>query len=279
MTFPIFSLAKSLCSVFLVAMALVLQYGAPAHAAGTSSVYIEDLTWQEMRDRLRGGTTIAIIPTGGTEQNGPHMIIGKHNLIVRYTAGEIARKLGNAVVAPVIAYVPEGRISPPEGHMQFPGTISLTQYTFEALLEDAARSLKQHGFKLICFIGDNGGNQDGQRNVAARLTQEWYSDGVRVLHVGNYYSKNGQDPWVESMGIRIQNPGAHAGFIDTSELMAIHALGVHDELRGVRGDSDYRTTGAMGDSTQASANYGRKLLNLKIEAALEQIQSVSGTIR
>ncbi len=89
-----------------------------AQAPGT--VFLEDLTWTEVRDALAAGTTTVIIPTGGTEQNGPHMVLGKHNYLVRYKAGEVARRLGNALVAPVMAYVPEGDVDPPTGHMRFP---------------------------------------------------------------------------------------------------------------------------------------------------------------
>ena len=76
------------------------------------SVFLEDLTWTEVRDAIAAGKTTAIIPTGGTEQNGPHMALGKHNYLVKYKAGEIARRLGNALVAPVIAYVRGGRDQP-----------------------------------------------------------------------------------------------------------------------------------------------------------------------
>jgi creatinine amidohydrolase/Fe(II)-dependent formamide hydrolase-like protein len=261
---------KSLFRTMLAACALLF----PLHAQA-DSVFMEDLTWMQVRDRIQSGAKIAIIPTGGTEQNGPHMILAKHNLIVRYTSGEVARKLGNALVSPVIAHVPEGRISPPEGHMQFAGTISVSQDTFAALLEDTARSMKQHGFRLICFIGDHGGSQDAQSRIANKLTQEWRADNVHVINVSDYYMNNGQDKWVESMGIRVVNPAAHAGFADTSELMAIYAGGVIDAQRGPRADHDYRSTGAMGDSSLSSARYGQKLLNLKIEAAIAQIQNAS----
>ena len=269
---------KSRAVFSYMAILLLVGAGATSAHAANSSVFIEDLTWMEVRDRIQGGAKIAIIPTGGIEQNGPHMIINKHNIIVRYTAGEIARKLGNALVAPVITLVPEGRISPPEGHMQFPGTISVSEPTFEALLEDTARSLKQAGFQLICFIGDHGGSQTGQQAVAEKLMSQWRGDNVHVINVSDYYMKNGQDKWVESMGLKIVDPGAHAGFEDTSELMAIYASGVIDAQRGMRADHDYSTTGAMGDSTLSSAKYGQKLLNLKIEAAVDQIQNLSAAV-
>ena len=84
------------------------------------SVFLEDLTSVEVRDAIRSGTTTVILPTGGTEQNGPHMALGKHNFIVRYAAEQIARRLGKALVAPVVKYVPEGNTDPPSGHHSCP---------------------------------------------------------------------------------------------------------------------------------------------------------------
>ncbi|MBV9152357.1 MAG: creatininase family protein, partial [Alphaproteobacteria bacterium] len=79
---------------------------AVAHASDT--VFLEELTWTELRDQIRAGKTTVIVPIGGTEQNGSHMALGKHNFRVRFLSEKIARMLGNALVAPVIAYVPEG---------------------------------------------------------------------------------------------------------------------------------------------------------------------------
>src|SRR5712671_7931420 len=104
---------------FLVLCFLLL--GLPtAHASGT--VFLEELTWTELRDLIQAGKTTIIVPIGGTEQNGPHMALGKHNARVKALAERIAHALGNALVAPVIAYVPEGAVEPPTGHMRFPGT-------------------------------------------------------------------------------------------------------------------------------------------------------------
>jgi creatinine amidohydrolase len=261
----------------VIAMAvftLIYPQSAIAKDKPVDSVYIEDLTSPEVRGRIDSGAVIAIIPTGGSEQNGPHMVIGKHNTIVHYTAGEIARKLGNALVAPVIAYVPEGNISPPQGHMQFAGTISLREETYEALLEDAASSLAQHGFKLICFLGDSGGNQAAQEKIAKKLTEKWKDQGVRVLHVSDYYSNNGQDSWVESLKLPIKNPGSHAGFEDTAELMALDKNGVRDNRRGDHSREDFKISGGAGDSTLASSSYGDYLLKLKVETAVNQIKHV-----
>lgn len=236
------------------------------------SVYLEEMTSPEIRKLIDSGATTAIIPTGGTEQNGAHMVIGKHNIIVHYTAGEIAKKLGNALVAPVIAYVPEGNIEPPQGHMQFAGTLSVSEETYAALLSDSAASLKQHGFKLICFLGDSGGNQETQKKLAEKLTAQWKDSGVRVLQVSDYYDNNGQDAWVESLKLSIKNPSAHAGFEDTSELMAINVNAVRDDLRAKHSQDDFKISGATGDSTLASSYYGKYLLNMKIAAGVKQIE-------
>lgn len=131
------------------------------------SVFLEDLTWLEIRDALRAGKNTVIIATGGIEQNGPYLVANKHNIILRATTEAIARKLGNALVAPIVAFVPEGDISPPTGHMKYPSTISLKEDTFRRLLTDVASSLQVHGFRHIILIGDSGGNQQGMKTVAS----------------------------------------------------------------------------------------------------------------
>ena len=138
-------------------------------AQAPDTVFLEDLTWTEVRDALAEGTTTVIIPTGGTEQNGPHMVLGTHNFLVKHKAGEVARRLGDALVAPVMAYVPEGDVDPPTGHMRFPGTITTPPEVFEQVLEFAARSFRQHGFRDIALLGDSGGNQASQAAVADRV--------------------------------------------------------------------------------------------------------------
>ena len=126
-----------------LAAIVVIVFVASAQGPQPQSVFLEDLTWIEARDAIAAGKTNVIIPTGGTEQNGPHMVLGKHNYLVKYKAGEIAKQLGNALVAPVVAYVPEGDIDPPTGHMRFAGTITTPQDVFAKVLEYAARSFKQ----------------------------------------------------------------------------------------------------------------------------------------
>lgn len=151
-----------------------------------NTVWIEEMTWMDVRDALASGKTTAIVTTGGMEPNGPWLVTGKHNYVLHSNCDAIARKLGNALCAPTIKFVPEGRISPPSGHMLSPGTISVQESTFRALLTDIIHSLKTHGFTNIILIGDSGGNQNGQRAVADSLTALWNGAPV-VAHVQEYY--------------------------------------------------------------------------------------------
>src|SRR5262245_12559248 len=132
---------------------ICLLVASPAFSAQIpDTVLLEELTWTEVRDAIKAGKTTIIFPTGGTEQNGPHMVLGKHNFIVKYAAEQIARRLGNALVAPILAYVPEGDITPPTGHMRFPGTITLPEAAFMKVTEYATRSFKVHGFKNVVLL-------------------------------------------------------------------------------------------------------------------------------
>lgn len=160
---------------------------APNPLPAPSTVWLEEMTWMDIRDAIRAGKTTIIIPTGGVEPNGPWLVSGKHNYILHVNCEAIARTLGNALCAPIVKFVPEGNIEPPSGHMMSPGTISLREATFRAVLTDIAASLKQHGFTNIILIGDSGGNQNGQRAVADSLTALWKGTPV-VAHIAEYYA-------------------------------------------------------------------------------------------
>src|SRR5262245_15920122 len=121
--------------------ALLMLASLPAARAETpSTVFLEELTWTELRDLTASRSVIVIVPVGGTEQNGPHMTLGKHNVRVKLLSEKIARALGNGLVAPVIDYVPEGKLSPPGGHMPFPGTITVPAETRRQLLRLEVRT-------------------------------------------------------------------------------------------------------------------------------------------
>jgi creatinine amidohydrolase/Fe(II)-dependent formamide hydrolase-like protein len=260
----------------------VLSSAAPAKAQvenvpslpTPASVFLEDLTWVELRDAIAAGKTTVIIPTGGTEQNGPIMVLGKHNYLVRYKAGEIAKQLGNAIVAPVMAYVPEGDIpgaKPAAGHMRFPGTITTPEDAYEKVLEYAARSLKSAGFLDIAMIGDSGGNQTGQKVVSEMLNKEWAGTTARVHHITDYYPGRG-DAIAAANGMSQEAIGSHAGSQDTTSLMYINPgmLRFDKFTLGKANDGQ----GHVGDARYSTAIIGKLILEAQVEDAVKQIKSL-----
>lgn len=244
-----------------VLLPALLMAATSVRAADPPSLFVEDLTWTELRDRIAAGTTTVIVPIGGTEQNGPHMAIGKHNVRVKLLAGKIAAALGNAVVAPVLPYVPEGNLNPPSGHMRWPGTITVPEDSFEKTIEYAARSFKVHGFHDIVFIGDHGSTQKGEAAVAAKLDREWAATPVRAHAIVEYYEagEGGFGKLLESRGYPASEVGTHAGLADTSLTLALAP-----EL--VRKDKLKPGEGVNGDPSRASAELG----NLGVDAIVSR---------
>src|SRR5712671_7658794 len=272
--FTLLQLAVAAIAGTALALPLV---GRPLTAPLPNTVKIADMTWVEVRSAIDQGYGRVLVPSGGIEQNGPHMILGKHDHIVAWTAERIAAELGRTLVAPVVSFVPEGEFSPPSGHLRFPGTIGVSEPVYAGVLEDIARSLKAGGFKTICFIADHGGSMKVQAEVAARLTREWSQEGIRVLDVDDYYAAAGdlQNKFLESQGERPAAIGQHAGIADTSELMAVHPTGVDLSRHPAFGLAE---TGVSGDPRRASVDRGKVLLDLKVQAAVRQIRAVKAGI-
>lgn len=256
--------AALLCSLLAVC---------PVLHAQTTSPYIEELTSPELRARIAAGSTTVLVPIGGTEQNGAHMVLGKHNRRAHVLAGQIAQQLGNAVVAPVIAYVPEGAIHPPAAHMRFAGTISIPEPVFEALLEATARSFKQHGFREVVFLGDHGGYQASEQRVAARLNREWASDpACRVLALMPYYRVT-QTDYVDELkrrGHSAAEIGSHAGLGDTALALALDPSLVRADML-----ASAEREGVTGDPHQATAELGQLGVQLIVESSVAAIRAAT----
>lgn len=257
-----------------VAVVLAACAPAPEAAHEVDTVFIEELTWTEVRDAVAGGATTVIIPTAGTEQNGPHMVTGKHRYIIEAASDRIARELGNALVAPVVTYVPEGNVDPPSGHMRYAGTVTLPNEFFMKLLEYAVRSFRVHGFTDIVLIGDSGGNQRGMEEVAAVLNGEWGGEGARVHFIGDYYAANGYREWLAEQGETDATIGRHAGITDTSLLLYVAPRHIRRDRLAPGGG--FEGSGVSGDPTRASAEYGRMGMRLRVDAAVRQIRGAVG---
>jgi len=269
-------LCTALLSLVLIASVL------PVQASGTEpggSVYIEEMTSPELRQRIATGATTILIPIGGTEQNGPHMVLGKHNVRAHVLAGLIARKLGNAVVAPVMAYVPEGSIQPPAAHMRFTGTISISESAFEAVLEGAARSFRQHGFRDVVFLGDHGGYQKSQLHVAQRLNKEWAKDGQSRVHALPEYYGAAQTPFnntLKAKGFTATEIGTHAGLADTALALAVDPTLVRSGQL-TQGSLGAGADGVAGDPRRATAEAGQLGVQGIVDASVAAIHKAIQT--
>src|SRR4030095_2086381 len=200
----------------------------------TPTVFLEDLTWTELKREVAAGKTTIIVPIGGTEQSGPHMALGKHNARVRALSEKIARELGNALVAPVVAYVPEGSVDPPSSHMRFPGTITIPDKTFEQVLESAARSFRLHGFRDVVFLGDHGSYQKDEQAVADRLNRAWAATPTRAYAIPEYtgVTETAYVDALKSRGYSAGEIGTHAGLADTSLTLALAPAMVRTDRLG-----------------------------------------------
>jgi creatinine amidohydrolase len=236
------------------------------------SVFLEELTWMEVRDAMRAGKDTVIVATGGIEQNGPYLALGKHNYILRATTEAIARRLGNALIAPIIAFVPEGDIDPPSGHMLYPGSISLRQETFRALLTDIAASLKQHGFKHVIFLSDSGGNVDGMKQVAQELSSRWRGSPT-VQYIVEYYDYPGLQKYLETLGVKQTNEGIHDDVGISSIMMTVDPNTVRMKQRMAK---NKLTINGVSLAPPQSIEIGRKAVAWRTDITVRAIRKAIG---
>lgn len=259
-----------LASAALLLFALTSAGARAALPAGFAANDLEALTSVELRERIAHGSTTVIVPIGGTEQNGAHMLLGKHNVRAHVLADRIADALGNAIVAPTIAYVPEGSIHPPAAHMKYTGTISVPDAVFEGLLEATARSFKQHGFRDVVFVGDHGGYQADLVHVKDKLNREWSKDPACRVHAPLEYYRITQTAYVAALkahGVTDAEMGSHAGLADTALSLAIDpALVVQDKLAGPY------PAGVTGNPKRATAELGELGTTLVVQATVAAIR-------
>jgi creatinine amidohydrolase len=262
-----------------LAAAVAVAVFPPADASAQSppsTVFIEGLTWVEIRDRMAGGATSIIVPTAGTEQKGPHMVMGEHKYVLEYTMDKVARALGNVLVSPIVTYVPEGEWGPnPTGHMRMPGTITMPEEWFVDLLLHIGRSHAASGFTDVFYLGDSGGNYSGMETAVATLNAEWAGTGTRAHLVEDYYRKSGADARAYitgELGIPASEIGGHAGITDTSQMWFVNENHIRQELLADRGG--FEGSGSSGNPTLASPEIGRRILDIKIENTLAEIRAI-----
>jgi len=246
-------------------------------------VDIELLTWPEIYKAIHEqGKTTVLLFNGGTEQRGPQGVTGAHNFIAQATADQIARKLGNALVAPVLPY------SINRANPNLPGTIGISSKTFADINEEVAEQLIANGFKNVVLLGDHGGGQKELKEVAAKLDAEWAPKGVRVVYSDGPYTQANQEffAWLDKNGYP---PSEHAGIPDTSELLYLEgnqrwirkellptALGDPPRKPGEPRDPNAKriNNGISGDARRSSYALGKRFIDLKVADGVAQIQDL-----
>ena len=242
-------------------------------------VDFEMMTWPEVKTAIEHGTTTALIYNGGTEQRGPQNVNGGHTLMGHATVVAIAEKLGNAIAAPVMPF------SVNNASAALPGTIGLTAPLFAALNEQVAEQLIKTGFKNVVLMGDHGGGQKELAEVAKKLDEKYAAQGIRVVFCDEVYQKANDDfdKWLAAKGYPLSS---HAGIPDTSEMLYLGgdkgwvrkelvATALGDPVRkpGEPRDPNAKrfANGITGDARPSTAELGKRLFDMKVSYAVDQI--------
>lgn len=245
-----------------------LDLNTPRPIAALDSVWIEELTWMEVRDAIKAGKTTAIIPAASTEQNGPYVPTAKHALVLRATAEAIARKLGNAMVAPIIPYEP-GQVE----RATTPGTLTVRPEIYEGLLTDVANSLKQNGFKNIVLIGDSGGNQRGLDAVARKLSAEWTGGSAKIVYIREYYESWGDadKTWLDQ---RKTSDGIHDDYSVNAIIMTVDPESIRFKQRVEANKASIDGFSLL--PAEKTVETGKKLVDIRANITVAAIKKALG---
>jgi creatinine amidohydrolase/Fe(II)-dependent formamide hydrolase-like protein len=248
---------------------------APNPLTAPDTVWLEEMTWMDVRDAMKIGKKTIIISTGGVEPNGPYLALGKHNYVLRANCDAIARRLGDALCAPIVKFVPEGRLDPPSGHMTSPGTISVSEETFAAMLSDIVTSMKVHGFENIVLIGDSGGNVRGMQAVADKFTAEW-KGAPKVVHIREHYDYATVTKAMESNGALPTNrpsDGLHDDPTITANMMVTDPQSVRWDARVKAGKATIDGV-SIADLDKALA-LGRQIVEFRATVTADAIRKAT----
>ena len=246
----------------------------PRPIDAVDTIFIEDMTWMEVRDAMASGKDTVLVATGGIEQNGPYLAANKHNVVLRGTTDAIARKLGNTLVAPIIGFVPEGDIDPPTSHMKYPSTVSLTEDTYRRLLIDVCSCYRTHGFKHVVLIGDSGGNQDGMKAVAAELNAKWKDGKTKFYFIPEYYNYGNLAKWLEERGVKQTDEGLHDDFAMEAMMLSIDPVSIRMKQRVAAGK--FKINGVDLAPIEKTIELGKKIIDYRADVAVKEIRKAIG---
>ena len=244
------------------------------------TVLIEEMTWPEIKAAIQSGKRRVIVMLGAMEQHGPHLPIGTDTYL-GYAMGErLARRLGDALLAPVVS------LGYSAGHLPMAGTVSIEEATLEAVIVDVCRSLARHGFREIIFLCSHGGNYRAVRGVLARLREEHRE--IRISTITDF------DEWLEHAkqfaareGLDMARMGVHAAQGETSLMLAHRPdlVQMDKACEGFMGDASIRwrskvpppmdtmsPTGILGDARGSTTELGEKMFAARIERVARMIE-------
>jgi creatinine amidohydrolase/Fe(II)-dependent formamide hydrolase-like protein len=240
------------------------------------TVWLEEMTWMDVRDAMAAGKKTMIISTGGVEPNGPWLALGKHNYVLTANCEAIARLLGDALCAPIVKFVPEGNLDPPTGHMTTVGTISVTNETFQALLSDMVMSFKAHGFENIVLIGDSGGNARPMQAVADKFAAEWNGSPV-VAHIPEHYRYATVSALLDELGVTtddMESDGLHDDPGITMNMMVADPESVRWSARVAAGKATIN--GVSIEDKEKALEIGRKIVEMRAADTAAAIRAATG---
>jgi len=231
------------------------------------SVWIENLTMLEVRDRIKAGSTTALILTGGIEENGPYLTTGKHNNVLKATGESIARALGKTLVAPIVTLEPGNPMRPNIS----PGTVFLSRETYKAVLSDMCNSLKSQGFKDVVMIGDSGGNLTPMKEAAEALNTAWVGSGARVHFIPEYYNYADVEEFEKTeLGIHEQMEGLHDDYYISAIIATVDTDAIRMPERVKAGK--FVINGVPLAPIEKTIANGKKMVEFRTNVAVEAIR-------
>ena len=267
-------------------LALVIAIGLAQTGPRQEQVEIELMTYPEIYSAIHDhGKTTVLVYNGGTEQRGPHAVLGGHTFMARAIAPMVARKLGNALVAPVLPFSvnPAGGVDP-----KMPGSVALAPELFQKVNEAVVDSMAKNGFKNIVLMGDHGGGQEELAKLAETLDAKYRTQGIHVYFCGDVYEKSRREfaAWLTSKGLPLSN---HGGISDTSTMLylepasgqwvrSIYKTTIGDPVLPPGQRPDPRTprvnNGVTGDPRPSTPEIGKLVVDMKVTNAVAQIQKL-----
>ena len=187
------------------------------------TLHLERMTSPDAGAAIAAGKTTAVFACGAIEQHGPHLPMFSDAEHGTRLAEEVARRLGDALVAPTV------RVGCSEHHMAFPGSLSIRKETLEAVCNDYCTSLARHGFRRIAMIPSHGGNFKPIADMLPRLSAAVAPD-CRVFAFTDLVEFIGV--WqkaLATMGAPVDRVGGHADIAESSIMLALHPALVHED--------------------------------------------------